>query len=121
MPRRIFALIASRFSKSQRSCSSCVSSKQSNTSSTLAEPVAWSCFWSTSRGRSPAQYIAHSARSFFGAVQIQIEGVELPVIGRIPGSLIQMVPYVVTVIVLAGLMAKSVAPKAIGKPFVKSR
>jgi simple sugar transport system permease protein len=27
----------------------------------------------------------------------------------------------VTVVVLAGLMAKSVAPKAIGKPFVKSR
>lgn len=58
---------------------------------------------------------------FFNAVQIQIEGVELPGIGTIPGSLIQMVPYVVTVIVLAGLMAKSVAPKAIGKPFVKSR
>jgi ABC-type uncharacterized transport system permease subunit len=58
---------------------------------------------------------------FFSAVQIQIEGVDLPVVGRIPGSLIQMVPYVVTVIVLAGLMAKSVAPKAIGKPFVKSR
>jgi simple sugar transport system permease protein len=54
-------------------------------------------------------------------VQIQVEGVDLPVIGRIPGSLIQMVPYVVTVIVLAGLMAKSVAPKAIGVPFVKSR
>lgn len=58
---------------------------------------------------------------FFGAVQIQIEGVDLPVVGRIPGSLIQMVPYVVTVIVLAGLMAKSVAPKALGTPFVKSR
>jgi general nucleoside transport system permease protein len=58
---------------------------------------------------------------FFGAVQIQLEGVDLPVIGRIPGALIQMVPYVVTVIVLAGLMAKSVAPKAIGVPFVKSR
>jgi simple sugar transport system permease protein len=28
---------------------------------------------------------------------------------------------VVTVIVLAGLMAKSVAPKAAGTPFVKSR
>jgi ABC-type uncharacterized transport system permease subunit len=54
-------------------------------------------------------------------VQIQIEGVDLPLVGRIPGSLIQMIPYVVTVIVLAGLMAKSVAPKAIGKPFVKSR
>jgi simple sugar transport system permease protein len=49
---------------------------------------------------------------FFGAVQIQIEGVELPVVGRLPGALIQMVPYVLTVIVLAGLMAKSVAPKA---------
>ncbi|GAB2867726.1 ABC transporter permease [Pseudoduganella ginsengisoli] len=58
---------------------------------------------------------------FFGAVQIQLEGVDLPVIGRIPGALIQMVPYVVTVVVLAGLMAKSVAPKAIGVPFVKSR
>jgi len=57
----------------------------------------------------------------FGAVQIQLEGVDLPVVGRIPGSLIQMIPYVVTVVVLAGLMAKSVAPKAIGKPFVKSR
>jgi ABC-type uncharacterized transport system permease subunit len=58
---------------------------------------------------------------FFGAVQIQLEGVDLPLVGRIPGSLIQMIPYVVTVIVLAGLMAKSVAPKAVGKPFVKSR
>jgi ABC-type uncharacterized transport system permease subunit len=57
----------------------------------------------------------------FGAIQIQLEGVDLPVVGRIPGSLIQMIPYVVTVVVLAGLMAKSVAPKAIGKPFVKSR
>jgi simple sugar transport system permease protein len=58
---------------------------------------------------------------FFGAVQIQIEGVELPLIGRLPGAMIQMVPYVLTVIVLAGLMAKSVAPKALGSPFVKSR
>ena len=58
---------------------------------------------------------------FFGALQVQMEGVDLPVVGRIPGSLIQMIPYVVTVIVLAGLMAKSVAPKAIGQPFVKSR
>ena len=58
---------------------------------------------------------------FFTALQVQIEGVVFPVIGKVPGSLIQMIPYVVTVIVLAGLMAKSVAPKAIGTPFVKSR
>jgi ABC-type uncharacterized transport system permease subunit len=58
---------------------------------------------------------------FFAALQVQIEGVTFPGIGKIPGSLIQMIPYVITVIVLAGLMAKSVAPKAIGIPFVKSR
>jgi ABC-type uncharacterized transport system permease subunit len=57
----------------------------------------------------------------FGAIQIQLEGVDLPVVGQVSGSLIQMIPYVVTVIVLAGFMAKSVAPKAVGKPFVKSR
>ncbi len=57
----------------------------------------------------------------FAALQIQIEGVVFPGLGKIPGSLIQMIPYVVTVIVLAGFMAKSVAPKAIGQPFVKSR
>ena len=44
MPRRILALISARFSKSQRSCSSCVSSRRSRTSPTLLEPVAWSCF-----------------------------------------------------------------------------
>jgi general nucleoside transport system permease protein len=59
--------------------------------------------------------------ALFQAIQIQLEGVDLPVVGRIPGALIQMIPYVVTVVVLAGLMAKSVAPKALGTPFVKSR
>jgi hypothetical protein len=39
MPLRIFELIASRFSRSQRSCSSCVSRSRSNASSTLSEPV----------------------------------------------------------------------------------
>lgn len=59
--------------------------------------------------------------AFFSALQIQAEGVAFPIIGKIPGSLIQMIPYVVTVIILAGFMARSVAPKAIGVPFVKSR
>ena len=35
MPRLILALIDSRFSRSQRSCSSCVSRRRSNASSTL--------------------------------------------------------------------------------------
>lgn len=59
--------------------------------------------------------------AFFSALQMQLEGLVLPLIGKVPGSLIQMIPYVVTVIILAGFMARSVAPKAIGVPFVKSR
>ncbi|MBX9869995.1 MAG: ABC transporter permease [Burkholderiaceae bacterium] len=58
---------------------------------------------------------------FFAALQVQIEGIVFPGIGKVPGSLIQMIPYVVTVVVLAGFMAKSIAPKALGTPFVKSR
>ena len=59
--------------------------------------------------------------AFFSALQIQVEGLVFPVISKIPGSLIQMIPYIFTVIILAGFMAKSIAPKAIGVPFVKSR
>ena len=59
--------------------------------------------------------------AFFAALQTQMEGRDLWLVGRVPGSLMQMIPYVLTVVVLAGLMAKSVAPKAVGKPFVKSR
>ena len=58
--------------------------------------------------------------AFFSALQIQAEGLVFPVVGKIPGSLIQMAPYIFTVIILAGFMAKSIAPKAIGVPFVKS-
>lgn len=59
--------------------------------------------------------------AFFNALQIQAEGVAFPLIGKVPGSLIQMIPYICTVVILAGFMAKSVPPKAIGVPFIKSR
>lgn len=59
--------------------------------------------------------------TFFYALQIQLEGLVLPLIGKVPGSLIQMIPYVFTVLILAGFMSRSTAPKAIGVPFVKSR
>lgn len=59
--------------------------------------------------------------AFFNALQIQAEGLVFPFIGKVPGSLIQMLPYIFTVVILAGFMAKSVAPKAIGAPFIKSR
>lgn len=37
----------------------------------------------------------------------------------VPSQFLQMVPYVVTIIVLAGLIGRAFPPKAIGKPYVK--
>jgi ABC-type uncharacterized transport system permease subunit len=59
--------------------------------------------------------------AFADAVQVRIQGVSLPVIGSLPAQFIQMLPYALTVLVLAGLAGKTVAPKAIGLPYVKSR
>lgn len=58
---------------------------------------------------------------FLQAFSMRIEGVELPIIGAIPVQVIEAVPYLLTVILLAGFIGKAVAPKAIGKPYVKER
>ena len=46
---------------------------------------------------------------------------ELPTIGTIPVQLIQAVPYVLTVVLLAGFVGKAIAPRAIGQPYIKER
>jgi general nucleoside transport system permease protein len=53
------------------------------------------------------------------AVAIRLQGVRLPAIGEVPVQLIQALPYVLTVILLAGLIGRAVAPKAIGVPYEK--
>ncbi len=58
---------------------------------------------------------------FLDAVSIRLQGVELPGIGEVPVQAIQALPYVLTVILLAGFIGKAVAPKAVGVPFVKER
>jgi simple sugar transport system permease protein len=50
------------------------------------------------------------------AIQIRLQGV-VP----IPVQFIQMLPYVLTVLLLAGFVGKAVAPKASGIPYVKER
>ncbi len=55
------------------------------------------------------------------AVAIRLQGVSVPVIGEVPVQLIQALPYILTVILLAGFIGKAVAPKAIGVPYVKER
>jgi len=44
----------------------------------------------------------------------------LPVLGEVPVQLIQALPYVLTVVLLAGFIGKAVAPQALGKPYLKS-
>ncbi|MDR6774449.1 ABC transporter permease [Azospirillum sp. BE72] len=59
--------------------------------------------------------------AFTDAVQVRLQGVVLPVIGVIPVQFIQMLPYVLTVLLLAGFVGKAIAPKASGIPYVKER
>ncbi len=58
---------------------------------------------------------------FLDAVSIRLQGVDLPVIGEVPVQFIQALPYVLTVVLLAGFIGKATAPKAVGAPFVKER
>jgi len=59
--------------------------------------------------------------AFTDAVQVRLQGVVLPGIGVIPVQFIQMLPYVLTVLLLAGFVGKAIAPKASGIPYVKER
>lgn len=58
---------------------------------------------------------------FLDAVANRIQGVPMPIVGEIPVQLIQALPYILTVILLAGFIGKAVAPKASGIPYVKER
>lgn len=47
-------------------------------------------------------------------------GVRFQIIGvPIPPQFLQMVPYIVTLVVLAGLVGRAIPPKAVGKPYKK--
>lgn len=59
---------------------------------------------------------------FTEAVSIQMQGVaKLPSGEDIPVQFIQMVPYVLTIIVLAGFIGSSRPPRALGIPYEKER
>ena len=58
---------------------------------------------------------------FLDALQIRLQNVDLPLIGQVPVQAIQALPYVMTVVLLAGFIGKAVAPRAGGVPYVKER
>jgi len=58
---------------------------------------------------------------FLDALAARLQGVELPWIGLVPTDLILVLPYVLTVVLLAGFIGKATPPRAIGVAYVKER
>jgi ABC-type uncharacterized transport system permease subunit len=55
------------------------------------------------------------------ALEARLQGVVIPGIGAVPVQAIQALPYLLTVVLLAGFIGRAVAPKAGGIPYVKER
>ena len=69
-------------------------------------PVLWTCL----------------AFGLLDAVAIRLQGVPLPLLGvPFPVQAVQALPYVLTVILLAGFVGRAVAPRAAGQPYIKER
>ena len=58
-------------------------------------------------------------RDSAGAARLQ--GVSLPVLGVVPVQFIMALPYILTVLLLAGFVGAAIAPKAIGVPYSKEK
>jgi simple sugar transport system permease protein len=57
--------------------------------------------------------------AFTDALATRLQGVALPVVGVIPVQFILALPYVLTVLLLAGFVGNATAPKAAGVPYAK--
>ena len=55
------------------------------------------------------------------AVAIRLQGTVLPGLGAVPVELIQALPYLFTVVLLAGFFGRAQAPAALGQSFTKER
>ncbi len=53
------------------------------------------------------------------AVAIRMQGLSVPGLGFVPVQAIQALPYVMTVILLAGFVGRAIPPRASGIPYVK--
>jgi ABC-type uncharacterized transport system permease subunit len=55
------------------------------------------------------------------ALEARLQGTIIPGFGEVPVQLIQALPYILTVVLLAGFIGRATAPKASGVPYVKER
>ena len=63
-----------------------------------------------------------AAALFFGLAQaLAIVGPSIPLIQDIPSVYLFVLPYVLTILALAGFIGKAVAPKASGQPYIKGK
>ena len=58
---------------------------------------------------------------FLDAAAIRLQGVSLPGLGEVPVQAVQALPYLLTVVLLAGFIGRTIAPKALGLPYLKER
>ncbi len=56
---------------------------------------------------------------FLDALAIRLQGISFFGIVEIPLQLIQAIPYILTVVLLAGFIGKAIPPRAIGQPYIK--
>lgn len=58
---------------------------------------------------------------YLEAVGIRMQGKAMPLVGEVPVQLIQALPYILTVVLLAGFIGKAIPPRAGGVPYTKER
>lgn len=56
---------------------------------------------------------------FLDAATSRLQGVDLPIIGEVPIQLMLAIPYIVTILLLAGFIGRPTPPAAIGVPYKK--
>lgn len=65
---------------------------------------------------------AMGAALFFGLAQsLKIVGGSIDFISQVPSVYLDILPYVLTILALAGFIGKASAPKAIGMPYIKGK
>lgn len=64
-------------------------------------------------------FLACFTFGFLEAGAARLQGVDLPLLGEAPVQFILALPYVVTVLLLAGFIGRASPPAAIGEPYVK--